>query len=109
MDHHLDPVVVDAEEPVRLDQLESLVRERGLPIDRPRHAPRRCASASDGVTPARSAGSPAERLADAVSTELHDRLRVAASRHCSSAECSLSTGQRALHPAPGLRSRARRP
>ena len=95
VDDDLDPLVRDAEEEVRLDQLEALVRERRR-VDRDLrpHAPgrvrERVLDADVGELGARAA---AERPARGGQDERVDgSRRRGPSRHWKSAECSESTG-----------------
>ena len=108
LEHDLDPVVRDAEEEVRLDQLEPLVRERrGVDGDLRPHAPRRMRERLLRRHVAELvARAPAERAAGAGE---HERRRPAPasrpSRHWKSAECSLSTGR--MRPPPRALRRER--
>ena len=95
MNDDLDLLVRDAEEPVRLDQLEPLVRERGgVHSDLSSHRPgRMCERLLDGdMRRARRACRPRNGPPDAVRTSDSTVSGSRPSRHWKSAECSLSTG-----------------
>ena len=107
----LDRVVRHAEQPVRLDQLEALVRERrGVDRDLRPHRPGRMGERLlRGDAAEIRAGPAAERPAGGGQHER--RRRVAGSRpsrHWWSAECSLSTGSSSPPPRAARRARARR-
>ena len=101
VDHDLDPVVRDAEEEVRLDQLEPLVGERRR-VDRDlrAHAPRRVRErVLDRDVLEVVAAAAAERPARGGQDERVDRSRCSRPpRHWKSAECSESTGSRRPPP-----------
>ena len=80
VDDDVDPLVRDTEQPVRLDQLETLVRERGrVDGDLRAHAPRRMLERLAGDDRLELvAAAPAERPAGRGEDERVDGLRVAA-------------------------------
>ena len=95
------------EEPVGLDQLETLVRERRR-VDRDLrpHAPGRMCERLGGrdMSPSSARERPRNGPPEAVRTSPATCLGLAPSRHWWSAECSLSTGsRRPSTPLPGRR------
>ena len=100
LQHHLDPLVRDAEQEVRLDQLEPLVRERRrVDGDLRPHAPRRMRERllrRDAVSSSRVR--PRNGPPEPVSTSESTCSDARPSRHWKSAECSLSTGR--MRPPP---------
>ena len=109
MNDDLDLLVRKAEQEVRLDQLEPLVRERrGVDRDLRAHLPGRVRERVGAASRlrARSRVRPRNGPPEAVSTIESTVSGARPSRHWKSAECSLSTGRACLHPAPGRQARA---
>ena len=100
MHDHLDPVVRDAEEPVRLDQLEALVGERrGVHSDLSSHRPgRMCERVGDRDVFELLARAAAERAARSSQHERLDRLRSRGPR-----DTGRSPSARCRRAAEGLR------
>ena len=108
MHDDLDPVVREPEEEVRLDHLEALVRERGgVDRDLRPHRPGRVRERllDRDVRELRRASRPRNGPPEAVSTSECTCSGSRPSRHCSVAECSLSTGSSAPPPRCARRGR----
>ena len=111
VDDHLDPLVRQAEEEVRLDELEPLVRERcGVHCDLRPIARSDARAPRSGVTSSSSSRvRPRNGPPEAVRTSEWTVSGRRPSRHWNAAECSLSTGRSSALPhARGPPARARR-